>query len=348
MIEWNSWVGTLLAVGIALVANVIVAVVVRIIVSRSDEQSRWLRALVVRLHPRIQLLVALIAFWNAAALTAPAQYEWWDALSHVFLIATVLAGAWLLSGLTSFGIERLMGRYSTEGESLPEVRRMRTQLQVIRRLVNVLIAVIAIGVVLFSFPEVRAVGTSVLASAGIVSIIAGLAAQTTLGNLIAGIQLAFSDSVRVGDVVVVEGEWGTIGEITLSYVVVNVWDERRLILPCTYFASQPYENWTRQNPKIMGTVYMDVDWRVPIKAVRERFQELLASTELWDGRAGSVLVTGSQGGFVTIRFLVSAKDSGDQWSLMCLVREEMVTWLQEVHPEALPATRVVMPEAKSA
>ncbi|MBF0672555.1 MAG: mechanosensitive ion channel family protein [Salinibacterium sp.] len=344
MIEWNSWVGTLLAVGIALVANVVVAIVVRIIVSRSDEQSRWLRALVVRLHPRIQLLVALIAFWNAAALTAPSQYEWWGALSHVFLIATVLAGAWLLSGLASFGIERLMGRYSTEGESLPEIRRMRTQLQVIRRLVNVLIAVIAIGVVLFSFPEVRAVGTSVLASAGIVSIIAGLAAQTTLGNLIAGIQLAFSDSVRVGDVVVVEGEWGTIGEITLSYVVVNVWDERRLILPCTYFASQPYENWTRQNPKIMGTVYMDVDWRVPIKAVRERFQELLASTELWDGRAGSVLVTGSQGGFVTIRFLISAKDSGDQWSLMCLVREEMVTWLQEEHPEALPTTRITLPE----
>ncbi|WP_403022377.1 mechanosensitive ion channel family protein [Salinibacterium sp. GXW1014] len=344
MIEWNSWAGTLLAVGIALVANVVVAVVVRVIVSRSDEQSRWLRALVVKLHPRIQLLVALIAFWAAAGLTAPAQFEWWPTLSHVFLILTVLAGAWLLSGLASFGIERLMGRYSTEGESLPEIRRMRTQLQVIRRLANVLIAVVAIGVVLFSFPEVRAVGTSVLASAGIVSIIAGLAAQTTLGNLIAGIQLAFSDSVRVGDVVVVEGEWGTIGEITLSYVVVNVWDERRLILPCTYFASQPYESWTRQSPRIMGTVYMDVDWRVPIKAVRERFMELLQGTDLWDGRAGGVVVTGSQGGFVTIRFTISAKDSGDQWNLMCLVREEMVTWLQEEHPEALPTTRITLPE----
>lgn len=346
MLEWNSWLGTLLAVGIALIANVIVALVVKVVVSRSDEQSRWLRALIVRLHPRIQLLVALIAFWTATRLTAPAHYDWWAVLSHVFLIATVLAGAWLLSGLASFGIERLMTRVSAgEGDSLPQVRRMRTQLQVIRRLANVLIAVIAIGVVLFSFPEVRAVGTSVLASAGIVSIIAGLAAQTTLGNLIAGIQLAFSDSVRVGDVVVVEGEWGTIGEITLSYVVVNVWDERRLILPCTYFANQPYENWTRQNPKIKGTVYMDVDWRVPIKEVRAKFQEVMENTELWDGRSSGVVVTGAQGGFVTIRFTISAKDSDDQWSLMCHVREEMVTWMQEEHPEALPVTRIALPGA---
>lgn len=348
MIEWAGWIGTLLAVGIALVANVIVALVVKVVVSRSDEGSRWLRALIVKLHPRIQLLVALIAFWTVAGLTAPAEYEWWPMLSHAFLIATVLVGAWLLSGLASFGIERLVGRYSTDGESLPQIRRMRTQLQVIRRLANVLIAVVAIGVVLFSFPEVRAIGTSVLASAGIVSIIAGLAAQTTLGNLIAGIQLAFSDSVRVGDVVVVEGAWGTIGEITLSYVVVNVWDERRLILPCTYFANQPYENWTRHNARIMGTVYMDVDWRVPVKETRTKFQEILEGTDLWDGRASSVVVTGAQGGFVTIRFVISATDSSKQWALMCHVREEMVTWLQEEHPEALPVTRVVLPEAKPA
>jgi hypothetical protein len=302
-----------------------------------------------KLHVRIQVLVLVVAIWSAAGLTAPGQYDWWPAVSRILLIATVLSGAWLIAGLASFGIGQLMGRYSIEGESVPQVRRMRTQLQVIRRLVNVVIAVLAIGIVLFSFPEVRAVGTSVLASAGIVSIIAGLAAQSTLGNLIAGIQLVFSDAVRVGDVVVVEEEWGTIGEITLSYVVVNVWDERRLILPCTYFTSQPFESWTRNSAKIMGTVYMDVDWRIPR---RGRPREVPGSSSrpptCGDGRVGSVLVTDATGGYVNIRFLMSAEDSDRIWTLRCQLREAMVTWLQEEHPDSLPVTRVVLPEEKSA
>ena len=345
MIDWNTWLGTLIATGIALLANVLVAIIIKVTKSRageSGEYRRWLPGLLVKVHPRLQLLVALIAFWVAFGFTAPAARSWWPTVAHLFMIATILAGAWLIAGLLSFGIERLMGRYSQKGESYPEVRRIRTQLSVIQRLVNVLIGVIAIGMVLFSFPEVRAVGTSVLASAGIVSIIAGLAAQSTLGNLIAGIQLAFSNSIRVGDVVVVEGAWGKIGEITLTYVVVNVWDERRLILPCTYFANQPYENWTRHSDRILGTVYMDLDWRVPVEKMRAKFDEILAATELWDGRASNVRVTGSQGGSVTVRFLISAKDSDDQWSLMCLVREELVTWLQQEHPDALPMTRVMV------
>lgn len=224
---------------------------------------------------------------------------------------------------------------------------MRTQLTIIRRLASVLIAVIAIGAVLFSFPGVRAVGASVLASAGIISIIAGLAAQSTLGNLIAGIQLAFSDAIRVGDTVFVEDEWGTIGEITLSYVVVYVWDERRLVLPCTYFTTSPFENWTRRSDEILGTVYMDLDWRVPLKAVREKFTEIIEQSTEWDRRAASVLVTGAEGGFVTVRFLVSAANADDQWFLRCNVREGIVTWLQEEHPEALPVTRVVLERPQS-
>jgi small-conductance mechanosensitive channel len=347
MFEWTNWLGTLAAVAIALVANVIVAIVVSAIKSSAGTRAPWLRAMMEKLHVRIQVLVLVVAIWSAAGLTAPGQYDWWPAVSRILLIATVLSGAWLIAGLASFGIGQLMGRYSIEGDSVPQVRRMRTQLQVIRRLVNVVIAVLAIGIVLFSFPEVRAVGTSVLASAGIVSIIAGLAAQSTLGNLIAGIQLVFSDAVRVGDVVVVEDEWGTIGEITLSYVVVNVWDERRLILPCTYFTSQPFESWTRNSAKIMGTVYMDVDWRIPVAAVREKYQEFLKASDLWDGRVGSVLVTDATGGYVNIRFLMSAEDSDRIWTLRCQLREAMVTWLQEEHPDSLPVTRVVLPEATS-
>lgn len=224
----------------------------------------------------------------------------------------------------------------------PEARRRQTQLTIMNRLAVVLIAIMAVGAVLFTFPQVRAVGTSILASAGVVSIIAGLAAQSTLGNLIAGVQIAFTDSIRVGDVVVIEGEWGTIGEINLSYVVVYVWDERRLILPCTYFTTTPVETWTRKSERIIGTVYMDLDWRVPVDAVREKFTEIVESSPLWDRRSANVLVTGSEGAHVTVRFKISAANSDDQWELRCLVREKMVTWLQQEHPEALPVTRVSM------
>lgn len=344
MFEWTTWLGTLAAFGIALIANLVLAIVIKLVMSSRNTRNHWFPILLASVHLRLQLLVLIVACWIVGSFTAPGTLTVWPLVSHLFAIVTVIAGAWLLSGLVSFGIERLVVRYDQKGEALPEVRRMRTQLILVRRLANVAIAVVAIGIVLFSFPEVRAVGTSVLASAGIVSVIAGLAAQSTLGNLIAGIQLAFSDSVRVGDVVVVEGEWGKIGEVTLSYVVVNVWDERRLILPCTYFTTQPFVNWTRRSDAILGIVYMDLDWRVPVQAAREKFDAFLAQSDLWDGRTSNVRVTGSQGGFVTLRFVASAKNSDDQWLLMCEVREEMVTWVREEHPEALPTTRVELTE----
>src|SRR5690606_32364142 len=176
----------------------------------------------------------VVAVWLACAVAGPGEQGWWPVASRLFLIATIMAGAWLLAALVSFGFESMMAR--DEGMIAgAEGRRRRTQLLVIHRLTLVVIGVIAVGAALFSFPEMRAVGTSILASAGIVSIIAGLAAQSILGNLIAGIQIAFTDAIRVGDVVVIEGEWGRIGEINLSYVVVYIWDERRLVLPCSYF-----------------------------------------------------------------------------------------------------------------
>ena len=344
MISWQTWIGTLVAIVLALVAVALVALIVRLVVAVVARRLEWMRDLHSRTSIRFTLLLTVVWLWVACAVTAPRLQEWWPALSHTFLVAVILAAAWFVSALASFGITRVMLRYSGEDAVSPEMRRMRTQLSVVRRLIAVLIAVIAIGAVLFTFPEVRAIGTSVLASAGIVSIVAGLAAQSTLGNLIAGIQLAFSDAIRVGDVVVVEDEWGSIGEITLSYVVVYIWDERRLVLPSTYFTTQPFESWTRKSDKVLGTVYMDLDWRVPLAEVREKFQSVIAASDAWDQRAAGVLVTDARGGFVTVRFLVSAANSGDQWNLRCLVREEMVTWLQQEHPDALPVTRVRMEE----
>lgn len=348
---WDTWLGSAVAILLAVVIVAAAAIVVRAVLSRVARRTPWVGELERRMRAPGIVVAFVVAVWIACAASVPAEQAWWPVVERILLIGTILAGAWLLSVLVTFGIERLMRHDSRHEASSPEARRRRTQLTVLHRLAVVLIAVIALGTVLFTFPEVRAVGTSILASAGIVSIIAGLAAQSTLGNLIAGIQIAFTDAIRVGDVVVIEGEWGRIGEINLSYVVVYIWDERRLVLPCTYFTSQPFESWTRRSDQILGTVYMDLDWRVPVDEVRREFLEIVEQAPSWDRRAAGVVVTGAEGGSVTLRFLVSAANSDDQWTLRCLVREKIVSWLQREHPEALPVTRVVWerpPEAAEA
>jgi len=345
--DWTFWLETLVAAVVAAIIVTVVVLGVRFVAGRTRGRSAWIGDLERRARVPMMTLAFVVAGWIVCAATAPAALSWWPVLERILLIATVLVGAWLLSTLVSFGIERLMQYDVRRDATSAESRRRRTQLTVLNRLAVVLVGVIAVGIVLFSFPEVRAVGTSILASAGVVSIIAGLAAQSTLGNLIAGVQIAFTDSIRVGDVVVIEGEWGRVGEINLSYVVVYIWDERRLILPCTYFTSQPVESWTRKSDNILGTVFMDLDWRVPVDAVRAKFMEIVEASSAWDRRKAGVVVTGSEGGHVTLRFTISAANSDDQWDLRCLVREKIMTWLQQEHPEALPVTRVMLDRSEA-
>ncbi|MBD8011629.1 mechanosensitive ion channel [Microbacterium sp. Re1] len=339
MLDWTSWTGTAIAVGIALVAAIAAVLAPHTIASLLGRRATWVRDLSRRARRPWAVVVLIVALWIAASVTQPAREEWWPAVSHVLLIGTILAGAWLLGTVTSFAFEGLLTREKTTFTGA-DLRRRRTQILIIQRLTVVLIAVIAVGMALFSFPSLRVVGTSVLASAGIVSVIAGLAAQSIFGNLIAGIQIAFTDSIRVGDVVVINGEFGRIGELNLSYVVVYVWDERRLVIPCSYFTTNVIETWTRRSDAILGTVYLDLDWRVPMDAVRAKFDEIMDASDAWDRRSSGVVVTDSQGGFVTVRCTVSAKDSDDLWTLRCAVREQMMTWLQQEHPDALPRTRV--------
>ncbi|QTX05079.1 mechanosensitive ion channel family protein [Agromyces archimandritae] len=338
----DPWLNWAIAVALALVLGALVVITARAVVARLARRRSWIGEFEGRLRAPGSVLTVLIALWIACATALPAGQSWWPVVERVFLIATILSGAWALAALVSYGTGRLILRDRARDDRSPEGRRRRTQLTILNRLAVVVISVIAVGTVLFSFPEVRSIGTSVLASAGIVSVIAGLAAQSTLGNLIAGLQIAFTDSIRVGDVVVIEGEWGRIGEINLSYVVVYVWDERRLILPCTYFTTNPVESWTRRSDKILGTVFMDLDWRVPIEELRAEFMTIIDSTELWDRRAANMLVTGAEGGRVTVRFMFSAADSDDQWTLRCMVRERVIGWLQREHPESLPVTRIAI------
>jgi small-conductance mechanosensitive channel len=339
MFEWKSWIGLAVAVGIAL-ASAVVAIVITALIARGASRRRdWARMLVSKVRHPYRLLLVDVALWIAAAFTFP-DAAWLPKLNHVFLIATIVLATWLIGALLAYGLGLAVGRYDIGVPDNRLARRAQTQLLILRRLLIVVVVIVGIASVLLTFPGVQALGTSVLASAGVVSIIAGLAAQSTLGNVFAGVQLAFSGAIRVEDVVVVNQEWGRIEEITLTYVVVHVWDDRRLVVPSTYFTSNPFENWTRTSSQLLGEVDFDLDWRVSTAAMREQLGVILKTTSNWDGRTQVLQVTDAVGGYVHVRILVSAKDSPTLFDLRCFVREAMVDWVQRQNPQTMPRTRI--------
>jgi small-conductance mechanosensitive channel len=219
-------------------------------------------------------------------------------------------------------------------------RKIRTQLQFIRKFALSLIVIITIAIILLSFESMRKIGAGLLTGVGIGGIIIGFAAQKSLGNLLAGLQIAFTQPIRIDDVVIVEGEWGRIEEITMTYVVVNIWDQRRLILPITYFVEKPFQNWTRVSSEILGTVFLNLDYMAPVEKLREELTSLLNQTPLWDKRVNVVQVTDNKQDTIEIRFLMSARSSGEAFDLRCLVREHMIKFLRENYPESLPKIRL--------
>ena len=340
MTPW--WTDFFLAVAAAALIAITSQLAIWLIQKIASRKLEWMSDLYSQVVGRVRIAVAVWAVAAVTATVAPLDDFWWPIVQRAALIALIFSIAAIVAGISTFALNRVITRYSDTDVDSPELRRIKTQVQLIKRLLNVVIALVAISLALFTFPQVQAVGAGLLASAGVLSVIGGLAAQATLGNLFAGIQLAFSNAIRVDDVVVVEGEWGRIGEITLSYVVVYIWDERRLVVPSTYFTSKHYETWTRHGPRVIGVVMFDLDWRVPIDELRSFYEELLANTPLWDGRVQNVLVVDATGGFVTVRCVASAKDSSDQWNLRCLIREKVIEWVRAEHPEALPVTRIQM------
>jgi small-conductance mechanosensitive channel len=259
---------------------------------------------------------------------------------HVITLALIATGAWLLAGVLTALERTAVSRLRIGEPDNLRARRAQTQLALVHRFTIVIIAVLALGAMLMTFPAARAAGTSLLASAGVIGAIAALAAQSLLGNVIAGLQMAFSDAVRLDDVVIVEGEWGRVEEITLTYVVVHVWDDRRLVMPTSYFMSKPFENWTRTEAALLGTVELDLDWSVDTEAMRAELDDILRDTELWDGRTNVLQVTDATNTLVRVRALVSAKDAPTLWDLRCLVRERLVNWVRDHEPDSRPRVRV--------
>lgn len=240
----------------------------------------------------------------------------------------------------------ILARYGVERADRFQARRIRTQVTVLKKIVVVIIGIFTLASMLMVFESVRQFGTSILASAGIAGIIIGLAAQRSIATLLAGIQLAFTRPIRIDDVVVVENEWGRVEDITLTFVIVCIWDKRRLILPITYFMEHPFQNWTSTSSDVLGTVFLHVDYTMPIQALREELDRIVEKSQYWDGRERSLLVTNSKEHTLEVRAMASAADGDQAWFLRCEIREKLVEFIQKNHPECLPRLRAELEPAQ--
>jgi small-conductance mechanosensitive channel len=261
-------------------------------------------------------------------------------ITYLLLIAA-LAG--LLIKITEFVRDALYERFDIQMANNLNERKIRTQIDFIQKIGTLFIVLIALAVMLMSFTRVRELGTSLIASAGIASVIIGFAAQKSIANLLAGLQIAFTQPIRLEDVVIVEGEWGRVEEITLTYVVLRIWDSRRQIVPISYFLEKPFQNWTRTSADLLGTVFIFVDYTLPVDVIRLELTNILAQEDarvLWDGRTGVVQVTDATETTMQLRILVSAANSGNAFDLRCIVRERLIAFITKHYPDALPKRRV--------
>jgi len=261
---------------------------------------------------------------------------------HAVTVWLIITGAWLAVKIVSYGRDIILSRYHVDVRDNLQARRMYTQIRVVERLIKIGIIVFTVALVLMSFNRVREVGISLMASAGVMGIVLGLAAQRTLGNVIAGIQIAIAQPIRLEDVVIVENEWGWIEEITLTYVVVRIWDLRRLIVPIAYFIEKPFQNWTRTSADLLGSVFLYADYSVPVREIRQELMRILQESSYWDKKVGVLQVTNATKEVIEIRALMSAEDSPTAWNLRCEVREKLIEFMQKRFPTGLPRVRIQM------
>lgn len=260
-------------------------------------------------------------------------------LFNLWIIANI---GWLSVKVVNSIRDIILSRYDIKTEDNLQARRIYTQIKIIEHILTVVIVFFTIIIMMITLPKVRQIGVSLLASAGMVGIIMGFAAQKTLGNFIAGIQLAFTQPIRLDDVVIVENEWGWIEEITLTYVVVRIWDLRRLVLPISYFIEKPFQNWTRTSADILGSVFICADYTIPVQEVRKELTRILHASPHWDKKVDVLQVTNATDRTVELRALMSSKDSPTAWNLRCEVREKLLAFIQTKFPSCLPRMRVDM------
>ena len=328
----------LVAAGLILVSQ-LVHRVLRPVLIRLAGWSVTLQAVLRRLDKPAQLLVPLIALqvlWQGTPETVPgiALVEHWNGV--LLIIAATLMCTGAIQGVT----DGVAARYPVDVDDNLAARRIQTQTKLLARTAKGAVLLAGMAFVLMTFPRARQLGASLLASAGVAGLIVGIAARSVFGNLLAGLQIALAQPIRIDDVLIVEGEWGRVEEITATYVVIRIWDERRLIVPLSWFIEHPFQNWTRTSAELLGTVMLWVDFRTGLEPLRAEALRLCEASSNWDRRVCVVQVTDTNERAMQVRVLVSASASGSNFDLRCEVREGLIAFLARTAPDCLPALRV--------
>jgi len=338
MILSHPWFSTWLAALIAVPVALLVHRVGGLVLLRLSRPAPVVHSVVKASRPPAGLvlpLLALQAVWQAA----PGDLRWIDNVRHLNGLLLIAAITWLLVRIIGGFAQGVLDRHPVDVEDNMQARRIHTQTRVLARTAMIIAGVIGAAMMLMTFPGARQLGASLLASAGVVGLVAGLAAKSVFGNLIAGLQIALTQPIRLDDVLIVEGEWGRVEEIGSTYVVLRIWDERRLIIPLQYFIETPFQNWTRNSAQIMGSVFFFVDYGMPLAPLREEVERIVRAAPQWDQRFFNLVVTDATERTMQLRVLCTAASSGLAWDLRCRVREGLIDYMQREYPQFLPRLR---------
>ena len=265
--------------------------------------------------------------------------EWLGPIERAVGLGLIAAAGWFAMVCSAVIFDVVSARYRLDVENNLEARRVQTQAQVLHRIVIVMVSIVTLSVMLMTLPQIKHIGISLLASAGLAGLVIGTAMKSSLSSLIAGVQIAFTQPIRIEDAVVVEGEWGWVEEIGTTYVIVRLWDLRRMVLPLSYFLEHPFQNWTRQSGELIGSVFLYVDYTVPVEEVRKELKRIVQTNAKWRGQVCVLQVTDATTNAIQLRALVDARDSSAAWDLRCEVREALIQFLQEEYPHGLPRVR---------
>jgi small-conductance mechanosensitive channel len=338
----QPWARVALVLVAALVAAIVIFNVLRFAARRALRPGAVLATVLQRCERAFETVLPLLALQFAlmsASLGLP-QTVWFEALQHAVTVAVYVALTWLAIRAVS-GVEQAINlRNPVDVEDNLRARQVQTQAKVLSRSAMFLIGVLGAALILMTFPKVQAFGASILASAGVAGLVVGLAARPVLGNLLAGLQIALAQPIRLDDVLIIQNEWGRVEEITGTFVVLKIWDERRLVIPLQWFIENPFQNWTRTSSQILGTVFLYVDYGLPVAPLRAELDRLVHGAPEWDNRVVVLQVTDADQRTMQLRILVSSRNSGLNFDLRCRVREGLIDFLQRNYPQHLPRLRV--------
>ncbi len=339
-----DWLPDPLASALILVLALLFALLVHRIVTSTflrlpGIRGGFLRPFVKRIREPLRL------FFIIAAVVTALPVAGFSSRTQTIIGQTMLVCFILLIGYSAvlaagIATDSYLNRVALDQEDNLLARKHTTQVRILTRAADILIALVTLATALMTFEPVRQYGVSLFASAGAASLVVGLAARPLLTNLIAGVQIAVTQPIRIEDAIIVEGEWGWVEEITATYVVVRLWDWRRMILPISYFLEKPFQNWTHSSSSLIGTVFLYTDYRIPVSLLRDKLAEFARASPIWDGKVVNLQVSDASEATLQLRMLVSARNAPQTWDLRCEIREKMIGWIQAEMPEMLPRTRV--------